>query len=147
MSNQTLNLAEKASLRLPAAASPYRILHIEDDAEVGRVVCVNLQLQGYECRCAPDGASGLETLRSFQPHLVLLDIMLPGISGKEVLDVIRSQSDIPVMIVSALANDNFTLQDLQGANDRLGKPFTPAELTRRTRTLLAQYYEAEMKTR
>lgn len=147
MSNQTLHLSEKASLRLPPAASPYRILHIEDDAEVARVTCVNLQLQGYVCRCAADGASGLETLHSFQPHLILLDIMLPGISGKEVLDVIRSQSDVPVMIVSALANDNFALQDLQGANDRLGKPFTPAELTRRTKALLAQYYETEIETR
>ena len=142
MSNLTLQISERVALRLPTASSPYRILHIEDDVEVARVTCVSLELQGYECRSATDGVSGLEMIQSFQPHLVLLDIMLPGISGKEVLDVIRSQSDVPVVIVSALANDNFAVQDLQGANDQLGKPFTPAELTRRIKALLTQYYEA-----
>jgi DNA-binding response OmpR family regulator len=142
MSNLTLQSSERAALRLPTAASPYRILHIEDDVEVARVTRVSLELQGYECRCATDGVSGLEMIQSFQPHLILLDIMLPGMSGKEVLDAIRSQSDVPVVIVSALVNDNFAVQDLQGANDHLGKPFMPAELTRRTKALLTQYYEA-----
>ena len=142
MSNQTLQLAEQESLRLPAASSPYRILHIEDDAEVARVSCATLELQGYQCRCATDGVTALELMHNFQPHLVLLDLMLPGMSGMEVLNEIRSQSDVPVIIVSALANDHDALQDLQGADDRLGKPFRPMELARRINTLLSRYYES-----
>ena len=136
-------LTEKPSLRLPPAAPPYRILHIEDDAEVARVTCVSLELQGYICQCAADGLSSLEAMQRFQPHLILLDMMLPGMSGGEILEAIRSQSDIPVIIVSALVNDGLVLQELDRADDHLGKPFTPMELTRRVKALLTRYYETE----
>jgi DNA-binding response OmpR family regulator len=133
-----------ASLRLPPAEKPYRVLLIEDDAEVERVIIVNLRLKGYECMSVADGLAGLEIMQTFQPHLVLLDMMLPGMSGTKVLDAIRSQSDIPIIIVSALANepDSLAWQSLHDANDILGKPFRPADLMCRTRALLTRFYES-----
>lgn len=120
---------------------PFRILVIEDDAEVARLMCLSLQRAGLKCQVAPDGPSALEAFGEKQPHLVLLDWMLPNMGGQEVLDALRAQSDVPVLVVSALADES-TMGTFQGADGQIGKPFNPMRLMRRVRELLAERYES-----
>jgi DNA-binding response OmpR family regulator len=122
------------------AERPFRVLIIEDDAEVSRLMCLCLQKDGIECFIANNGPSGLSLHDEKQPHLVLLDWMLPGMSGQEVLDALRLKTEVPVLIVSALADES-TEGNWRGADGQIGKPFSPARLNQRVHQHLREYYE------
>jgi DNA-binding response OmpR family regulator len=119
---------------------PYRVLIIEDDTEVARLMCLCLQKDGIECFIANDGRRGLDLHDEKQPHLVLLDWMLPTMNGQEVLDALRLKTEVPVLIVSALADES-TEGNWPGADGQIGKPFSPTRLSQRVHQHLREYYE------
>jgi DNA-binding response OmpR family regulator len=127
--------------RLPEAEEPFRILIIEDEIEVSRLISMALENRGYKSQSALDGMSGLDELDTFQPHLVLLDLTMPGLSGQEVFEGIRMKSDVPVLIVSALIGDT-DLPLPQGITGQISKPFSPPNLVARVESVLNEIYRA-----
>jgi DNA-binding response OmpR family regulator len=116
------------------------ILLVDDDAELCGLLQEFLSREGFTVECAHDGASGLE--RALQPgiDLVLLDVMLPGMDGFEILRRFRPQSKIPVMMLTARGEDIDRIVGLDlGADDYLPKPFNPRELVARIRAVLRRY--------
>src|ERR1700760_827536 len=115
-----------------------KVLVVEDDATVSSVVSAYLERDGYECRVATDGPAADHTWVHWQPDLVVLDVMLPGFSGLEVLRRRRRTGDeTPVMMLSAHGEEEDRVVGLEvGADDYLVKPFSPRELTLRVRGLL-----------
>ena len=125
--------------RLPEAIKPFRVLIIEDEIEVSRLISIALKDRGLHTRCALDGESALNDFAGFQPHLVLLDLTMPGLSGQEVYEAIRSQSDVPVLVVSALVGDR-SVPIPQGVSGQLSKPFSPPNLVRHAESILNDFY-------
>ena len=118
-----------------------RLLMIEDDARLARMVVEYLGQSGFEVTHAPDGEAGLEQLQLLQPELVILDLMMPGIDGLEVCRRIRAlQGDVarvPVLMLTAKGDPMDRIIGLElGADDYLPKPFEPRELLARVRAVL-----------
>jgi DNA-binding response OmpR family regulator len=115
-----------------------RILIVEDDSAIARLVQLELEHRGLRVRCAYDGPSGLEAVADFDPAAVVLDIMLPGMDGVGVLKKLRQKGNgVPVIMLTArdTAADKVHSLDL-GADDYLTKPFDTEELMARLRALL-----------
>lgn len=114
-----------------------RILIVEDEEKLARMVELELQYEGYEVEKAADGRTGLEKAQSGRFRLVLLDIMLPELSGMEVLRRLRRTSQVPVILLTArdAVTDKVSGLDA-GANDYLTKPFAIEELLARIRAAL-----------
>lgn len=114
-----------------------KILIVEDEEKLARFVELELQYEGYEVEKAYDGRAGIDMVKSSPFDLVLLDIMLPGLNGIEVLRRIRQTSDIPVILLTArdAVVDKVTGLD-SGADDYITKPFAIEELLARIRALL-----------
>lgn len=117
-----------------------RILVIEDDGHIAEGLKLNLLLQGHEVDIAPDGFSGLQKWKTWQPHLIVLDIMLPGIDGYSVLQNIRLEDDrIPILILSAKGTSEDRVKGLSyGVDDYLAKPFDLEEFLLRVERLLTR---------
>lgn len=122
-----------------------RILIIEDDTHIAEGLKLNLLMQGYEVDIAPDGGAGLQKWKSWQPHLIVLDIMLPGIDGLSVLQNIRLQDEkLPILILSALGRAEERVKGLTcGGDDYLAKPFNLEEFLLRIERLLARAYRTD----
>lgn len=114
-----------------------KILIIEDEEKLARFLELELKYEGYEVEKAFDGRSGLELVKSSLFDLVLLDIMLPGLNGIEVLRRVRQSSDIPIILLTARDTivDKVTGLD-SGADDYITKPFAIEELLARIRAVL-----------
>ena len=105
-----------------------KILIIADDASVAEVLEAYLRRENYLVRVAADGVSGLEQAERWRPDLVLLDVMLPGLNGTEVLAKIRRGSDVPVIMVTAMGDTPDRIGALRyGADDYVVKPYHPGE--------------------
>jgi DNA-binding response OmpR family regulator len=114
-----------------------RIVIIEDDPLITDSVVEALRSAGYEVVTAADGRRGLECVRAHQPHLVLLDIMLPQMDGWEVCKIIRAESTVPILMITALNEEVDRILGLElGADDYLTKPFSTRELLARLRATL-----------
>jgi len=115
-----------------------RILIVEDDRSIARLVQLELEHRGLTVRCAYDGPSGLEAVAEFAPAAVVLDIMLPGIDGVAVLKKLRQQGNrVPVIMLTARDTSADKVHSLDmGADDYLTKPFDTEELMARLNTLL-----------
>ena len=100
-----------------------RILVIEDEGHIAEGLRLNLVLQGYDVMIAPDGVSGLDQWKKWQPHLIVLDIMLPGIDGFSVLQSIRLEDEqVPILILSAKSASDDKVKGLSyGVDDYLAK--------------------------
>lgn len=117
-----------------------RILIIEDDPDILEIVTFNLKKEGYRVDSAIDGEEGLLTFAAHSYDLILLDIMIPKLSGLEVLDTIRLRSDIPVLIMSARTAEEDRLAGLaRMADDYICKPFSVRELLARVKVHLNRY--------
>jgi len=116
--------------------SKKRILVVEDDAILARVLRDNLTFEGFDVRCAADGRIALTTSRDFAPDLILLDIMLPGKDGFELCRIWRQQR-IPIIMVTALGQKEDKVRGLSaGADDYVTKPFELEELLARIQAVL-----------
>lgn len=117
-----------------------RILIIEDECHIAEGLRLNLKFQGYDVMIALDGVSGLDQWKKWQPDLIVLDIMLPGIDGLFVLQSIRLEDEqIPILILSAKSASDDKVKGLSyGVDDYLAKPFNLEELLLRVERLLTQ---------
>jgi len=123
-----------------------KILIIEDDQEIAALERDYLQMAGFDVIVAGDGILGLQA--SGDADLVVLDIMLPGMDGLEVLKSLRETSDIPVILLSARGEDIDKIRGLGlGADDYMQKPFSPGELVARVRAHLARFDRLTSKAR
>lgn len=119
----------------------YKILIIEDEEKILNVIEAYLKNEGYEVFKAVDGIDGLNIFKRVSPHLVVLDLMLPGLSGEEICKNIRSTSDIPVIMLTAKSNEESKLEGFHlGADDYVTKPFSPRELVQRVKAILRRSY-------
>jgi len=114
-----------------------RILIIDDEASVHKVLSAYLKAEGYEFQSAYDGPQGLEAARSFKPDIIVLDVMLPGMDGIELLAKLRRESNIYVIMLTARSEETDKIVGLSvGADDYLTKPFSPRELIARIKAAL-----------
>ncbi|MBB6029230.1 two-component system response regulator BaeR/two-component system response regulator AdeR [Oceanithermus desulfurans] len=114
-----------------------RILVVEDEARIADVLERYLRAEGFVTERAASGKRALELWRAFRPDLILLDLMLPEIGGLEVARTIRAQSDVPILMVTAKAEEVDRLVGLElGADDYITKPFSPREVVARVRAVL-----------
>ena len=115
-----------------------RILVIEDDEHIAEGLKLNLSLQGYEVSIAGEGTSGLRMWKELNPHLIVLDIMLPGLDGLSVLRHIRMEDEkLPVLILSAKGGHDDKVKGFSyGVDDYLAKPFNLEEFLMRIERLM-----------
>ena len=114
-----------------------KILVIDDEPGILNVVTAYLKSEGYEYYTAEDGPAGLKAFQAFKPDLVVLDIMLPGMDGIEVLNQMRRESNVYVIMLTAKSEEVDKVVGLSiGADDYLTKPFSPRELMARIKAAL-----------
>src|SRR6202050_3952013 len=121
----------------PDALSAMRILIVDDDVELCELVEQYLKSQGFQIEAVHDGPLGLERSLSGTYSLIILDVMLPGIRGFEVLRRVRAKSAVPIIMLTAHGDDVDPIGGLEiGADDYLPKPFNPRELAARIQAVL-----------
>lgn len=121
------------------------ILIIEDDIQISRLINSTLTVEGYHCESALDGQEGADRIEEKRYDLILLDLMLPKISGYELLDYIVS-TGTPVIIISAMGQVKDRIRGLRmGADDYLSKPFQIGELLARVETVLRRTKQIQNK--
>lgn len=114
-----------------------KILVVDDEPSISNLVVSYLRKEGYEVYSAADGPSGLKAARAYRPDLIVLDIMLPGMDGLEVLTHLRRESDVYVILLTAKTEELDRVLGLSiGADDYVTKPFSPRELTARVKAAL-----------
>jgi DNA-binding response OmpR family regulator len=122
-----------------------KIVVIDDEPSVQDVVRGYLEKDGYLVYVAGNGRDGLALAERTKPGLIVLDLMLPDVSGEEICREIRSRSDVPILMLTAKASEDERVEGLQlGADDYLTKPFSPRELVARVRAILRRSQGAEM---
>ncbi len=120
---------------------PVRVLVADDDADIRDLVEFKLAQAGYIVEAVPDGASAWESFEAHPPQLVVLDVMMPGLSGIDVLRKIRESEHpgVPVLLLSAKSRDSDVDTGFAvGADDYVIKPFSPRELLHRVNGMLAR---------
>lgn len=114
-----------------------RVLVVDDDVKTADLVKLYLNRDGYQVFTAYDGIEALRLARESHPDLIVLDLMLPGISGLEICRTLRAESDVPIIMLTAKTTDEDKLSGLGlGADDYMTKPFSPKELAARVRAVL-----------
>lgn len=120
-----------------------RILIAEDEEPIANLIRMNLRRAGYECVWAPDGEKAADLMDSEKFDLVLLDVMLPGINGYELMEYARTL-ELPVIFLTALGSTENKVKGLKmGADDYLPKPFEIVELLARVEAVLRRYHKTE----
>lgn len=120
------------------------VLVVDDEKKIVDVVAAYLNKEGFCVLTAADGEEALEILKKETVHLIVLDLMLPKLSGEEVCSSIRSYSDVPMIMLTAKAEENDKVEGLAlGADDYLTKPFSPRELVSRVRALMRRSYRED----
>lgn len=122
------------------ASVAHKILVVEDEPDIRKLVHYNLVQERYKVMEAEDGEHALKIVERDKPNLVILDLMLPGLSGLEVCKVLRERpetSKLPILMLTAKAGEADRIVGLEmGADDYLAKPFSPRELVARVRAIL-----------
>jgi two-component system alkaline phosphatase synthesis response regulator PhoP len=114
-----------------------KILVVDDEPSIINLVSAYLKPEGYEVYTAADGNAGLKAARVFKPDLIILDLMLPGIDGIELLSRLRRESDVYVIMLTARTDETDKIVGLSvGADDYVTKPFSPRELVARVKAAL-----------
>jgi DNA-binding response OmpR family regulator len=121
-----------------------RIVVIDDEQSVREVVQAYLEKDGYHVLVAENGTDGLALAERMNPALIVLDLMLPDVSGEEICRDIRSRSDVPILMLTAKSSEEERVAGLvSGADDYLVKPFSPRELVARVRAVLRRTQSVE----
>lgn len=114
-----------------------KILAVDDEPDILKIIDHRLSREGYEIITASDGEEAIDVFRQEKPDLVILDLMLPKIDGFEVCRVLREESDVPIIILSARSDELDRLLGFRmGGDDYLTKPFSPSELVLRVQAML-----------
>jgi len=120
--------------------APARILVVEDERDIAALVAYHLTREGYRVRTADSGAEAIEAISHERPDLVILDLMLPGFSGYDVLAELRCRAataEVPVIVLTARRDEEDRIKGLElGADDYVTKPFSPKELVLRVAAVL-----------
>ena len=124
-----------------------KILLIDDEPSIHTVVNAYLKAVGYEFLSAVDGPGGLEAARTFKPDVIILDVMLPGMDGIELLANLRRESNVYVIMLTARSEETDKIVGLSvGADDYLTKPFSPRELIARIKAALRRMQSTNSST-
>jgi DNA-binding response OmpR family regulator len=124
------------------------ILVVDDEANIIELARMYLQKEGYVVESARDGQEALTKIKSLQPALVVLDLMLPEVDGWEVCRQVRADSDVPIIMLTARSDDVDKIVGLElGADDYLTKPFNPRELVARVKAVLRRYEKSTDPTK
>jgi len=137
----TPSVNESVVVETAADADQTRILVVDDNSDMRSYIAGVLQHQGYQVHTAPQGEAALEMMSTYVPHLILTDLMMPGMSGLELLQQVRQDprlASVPVVLLTAKVDDETRITGVeQGADAYLGKPFNDRELLAEVRNLLA----------
>jgi DNA-binding response OmpR family regulator len=121
---------------MPSAGT---IVVVDDDESIRELAAVYLRKEGFDVDCAADGPSGLERIVGARPNLVILDLMLPGMSGYDVCRAVRQDNNVPILMLTARDEDVDKIVGLElGADDYVTKPFNPRELVARVKAILPE---------
>jgi two-component system response regulator MtrA len=121
-----------------------RLLVVDDDTALAEMIGIVLEAEGFDAVFCADGAQAPEMFRAEQPDLVLLDLMLPGLDGIQICRMIRSESDVPIVMLTAKSDTVDVVAGLEaGADDYIAKPFKPKELVARVRARLRRQEQTE----
>ena len=124
-------------------ATKQKILIVDDDSNIAELISLYLLKECYDTRIVEDGESALREFKNYQPNLILLDLMLPGIDGYQVCREIRSQSNVPIIMLSAKGEVFDKVLGLElGADDYIIKPFDSKELVARVKAVLRRFQAA-----
>ena len=124
-----------------APSDKFRVLIIEDDPFIARLISSNLEKANLDCRVSKDGVEGLKDFKDYDPHLVVTDIMMPGIDGRQVCGIIREISMVPIIMITAGDTSFAEVASFKaGADDYIAKPFDPQVLTMRVTAHLRRVY-------
>ena len=125
----------------------YRIMIVEDEEKIRETLALYLTNAGYEVKGYANGLDALSHFGAFKPHLIILDISMPGISGLDVLTEIRAVSEIPILMLTALTTEPDRLKGFdQGADDYICKPFSPREVVSRVNVFIRRMYASKDTT-
>jgi len=118
-----------------------QVLIVDDDPYISELIRSTLETEEYIIDIANDGLMALEKLNTFNPNLIILDIKMPGLDGIQVLQKIRETSEVPVIMLTGLTDQDALIQSMGlGADDFMRKPFMPRELAARVRAKLRRGY-------
>jgi len=121
-------------------AAKQKILIVDDDVNIAELISLYLMKECYETRIAYDGEEALTLFETFEPNLILLDLMLPGIDGYQVCREVRAHSQVPIIMLSAKGETFDKVLGLElGADDYMIKPFDTKELVARVKAVLRRY--------
>ncbi len=131
-----------------AAMKKPQVLVVDDEPQTVKYLSANLRVRGYEVRCAQDGREALQVFERHQFHLAILDMLLPELDGFQVCRALREQSNVPIVVLSALGREKDIVRALDlGADDYLIKPFGVDELLARVRAVLRRTARAPTSAR
>jgi len=115
----------------------YKTLVVDDDLKIRKLIRVNLEPRGYIVQEANDGSAAIRAVQASLPDLMLLDLVMPGLSGIDVCNWVRKRSDLPIIVLSAHGEEELKVQALDaGADDYVSKPFGYEELLARVRAVM-----------
>lgn len=136
-------------MRLPAvpADNKFRILVVEDDAMIAKLLVIHLEKAKFQTIVARDGLDGWSQFTQCDPHLVLSDINMPGLSGHELVEKIRATSSVPILMMTAADSEEYQMKGFKvGADDYIPKPFNPKLLIARVVANLRRVYRYDAET-
>jgi DNA-binding response OmpR family regulator len=121
-----------------------KILLVDDEKRILEVLEAYLEREGYEIHCADNGIDALKKAKTINPDLIILDLMLPDISGEEVCRLVRKESDVPILMLTAKSAEDDRINGIvMGADDYLTKPFSPREVVVRVQAILRRVKKSE----
>src|SRR5689334_22455052 len=121
-----------------------KILVVDDDKKTADLIRLYLERDGYRVLLAHDGRAALEAARGRGPDLIVLDLMLPHVDGLDVCRILRAESRVPIIMLTARTTEDDKLLGLElGADDYVTKPFSPRELVARVRVVLRRFEPAD----
>lgn len=122
----------------------HTILIVEDEKNISDVIKAYMEKEGYHTFVAFDGENALEVFKEEHISLILLDLMIPKISGEKLCSIIRKTSEVPIIMLTAKSSEDSKIEGLDmGADDYIVKPFSPRELVSRVKALLRRTYKEE----